>query len=302
MSSLFEIGIFGGDLRQVYMAASFLSKGYRVATYSLSEEINDYMDRHVNAVTEQNHYQAHTLSDLFDHCKVLIGPIPMTRDQINITSKNTPTDLTVAHVAYLLRENQILIGGAFPAPLSDLCSSRHIPSYDLMEDEKITILNAIATAEGSLMEAIRESDRNLHGSSCLVLGYGRCAKVLAQKLKALDAYVTVAARSRDALAYATAAGLNAIHISTMSSILPSFHFIFNTIPSMILDQNTLSLVQPHAVIIDISSAPGGVDYSYAASLKLNAKLCLGLPGKVAPRTSSDILVTEIIAFLKERSD
>lgn len=302
MSPLFDIGIFGGDLRQVYMAASFLTKGYRVATYSLSEEVNDYMDRHVNAVTEQNHYQAHTLSELFDHCRVLIGPIPMTRDQINITSKNTPTDLTIAHVAYLLRENQILIGGAIPAPLSDLCSSRHIPSYDLMEDEKITILNAIATAEGSLMEAIRESDRNLHGSSCLVLGYGRCAKVLAQKLKALDAYVTVAARSKDALAYATAAGLNAIHISTMSSILPSFHFIFNTIPSMILDQNNLSLVQPHAVIIDISSAPGGVDYSYAASMKLNAKLCLGLPGKVAPRTSSDILVTEIIAFLKERSD
>lgn len=302
MSPLFDIGIFGGDQRQVYMATSFLAKGYRVTTYSLSEEINDYVDRHSLAVTELNHYQAHTLSELFDHSRVLIGPIPMTRDQVNITSRNTPSDLTIAHVAYLLRENQILIGGAIPAPLADLCSSRHIPSYDLMEDEKITILNAIATAEGSIMEAIRESDRNLHGSSCLVLGYGRCAKVLAHKLQALDAYVTVAARSRDALAYATAAGHNAIPISTMSSILPSFHFIFNTIPALILDQNHLALVQPHAVIIDISSAPGGVDFNYAASMKLHAKLCLGLPGKIAPRTSSDILVTEIIAFLNERSD
>ena len=302
MSPIYDIGIFGGDLRQVYMAASFLTKGYRVATYSLSEEVNDYMDRQANSLVDYNYHQAHTLSDLFDHSRVLIGPIPMTRDQINITSKNTPADLTIAHVAYLLRENQILIGGSLPAPLADRCSSKHIPSYDLMKDEKITILNAIATAEGSLMEAIRESDRNLHGSSCLVLGYGRCAKVLAQKLKALDAYVTVAARSRDALAYAAAAGYNAIHISTMSSILPSFHFIFNTIPSLILDQNNLSLVHPHAVIIDISSAPGGVDFNFAASLKLHAKLCLGLPGKVAPRTSSDILVTEIIAFLKERSD
>ncbi len=302
MSPLFDIGIFGGDQRQVYMATSFLAKGYRVTTYSLSEEINDYVDRHSLAVTELNHYQAHTLSELFDHSRVLIGPIPMTRDQVNITSRNTPSDLTIAHVAYLLRENQILIGGAIPAPLADLCSSRHIPSYDLMEDEKITILNAIATAEGSIMEAIRESDRNLHGSSCLVLGYGRCAKVLAHKLQAMDAYVTVAARSRDALAYATAAGHNAIPISTMSSILPSFHFIFNTIPALILDQNHLALVQPHAVIIDISSAPGGVDFNYAASMKLHAKLCLGLPGKIAPRTSSDILVTEIIAFLNERSD
>jgi dipicolinate synthase subunit A len=54
-----------------------------------------------------------------------------------------------------------------------------------MKDEKIVILNAIATAEGTIMEAIRSSDQNLHGSNCIELGYGRCAKVLAQKLKAL---------------------------------------------------------------------------------------------------------------------
>jgi dipicolinate synthase subunit A len=302
MSQLFDIGIFGGDLRQVYMAASFLSKGYRVATYSLSEKVKSYVDWHDSGTTMQNHYPQLTLSELFDHCKILIGPIPMTRDQINITSVNTPTDLTIAHVAYLLRENHILIGGAIPAPLIDRCRTKHIPCYDLLQDEKITILNAIATAEGALMEAIRESDRNLHDSNCLVLGYGRCGKVLAQKLKALDAHVTVAVRSRDALAYAAAAGLRSITISAMSSLLPSFQFIFNTIPSLILDQNNLSLVHPQAVIIDISSAPGGVDFNYASSIKLKAKLCLGIPGKISPRTSSDILVTEIIAFLKERSD
>lgn len=303
MSQLFDIGIFGGDLRQVYMVASFLAKGYRVATYSLSEEVNGYVDWQANnGIADKNYGHAHTLSELFDNCRVLIGPVPMSRDQISITSKNNPTDLTIAHVAYLLQDRHILIGGAIPAPLTELCSSKHIPYYDLMKDEKITILNAIATAEGTIMEAIRESDRNLHGSCCLVLGYGRCAKVLAQKLKALDAFVTVAARNRDALAYAAAAGLNAIYIYDMRSILPSFQFIFNTIPSFILDKDSLSLINPHAVIIDISSAPGGVDFSYAADLKLNAKLCLGLPGKVAPRTSSDILVTEIITFLKERSD
>ncbi len=303
MSQLYDIGIFGGDQRQVYMAASFLAKGYRVAPYSLSEEINSYVDwQSDTGMIGKAYGQAHTLSELFDNCRVLIGPVPMSRDQVNIITKNSTTDLTIAHVAYLLQEGHILIGGAIPAPLTELCSTKHIPCYDLMKDEKITILNAIATAEGTIMEAIRESDRNLHGSCCLVLGYGRCAKVLAQKLKALDAYVTVAARSRDALAYATAAGHNAIYISAMNSILPSFHFIFNTIPSFILDKDSLSLVNPHAVIIDISSAPGGVDFSYAADLKLNAKLCLGLPGKVAPRTSSDILVTEIITFLKERSD
>jgi dipicolinate synthase subunit A len=283
------------------MAASFLSKGYRVATYSLAEPVNNYVDLQAAAISK-NYGLAHTLSELFENCTILIGPIPMSRDQITIQSKNTPQDFTIAHAAYLLREYHILMGGDIPVPLTELCESKHIPCYDLMKDEKIVILNAIATAEGTIMEAIRSSDQNLHGSNCIVLGYGRCAKVLAQKLKALDALVTVAARNREALAYATASGHNAIQLSTMKCILPSFQFIFNTIPSFILDKDCLNLVDPHAVIIDISSAPGGIDFDYAASLKLNAKLCLGLPGKVAPKTSSDILVTEIITYLKERSD
>jgi dipicolinate synthase subunit A len=291
MFSHFDIGIFGGDLRQVYMASSFLAKGYRVATYSIAEPVN-----HENCSPQT------TLNELFDKCKVLIGPIPMSRDLISITSNNTSSDLTIAHVAYLLTQDHTLFGGAIPAPITELCASRNIRCYDLMEDEKITVLNAIATAEGTIMEAIAGSDRNLHGSNCLVLGYGRCAKVLARKLKAMDCVVTVAARSLVALAEAEAAGHQTIHLPNIKCILPSYQFIFNTIPFLILDQDCLELVDKNVTIIDIASAPGGVDFAYAKKHKINSKLCLGLPGKVAPRTSADILVSEINALIKERSD
>lgn len=302
MSPLFDIGIFGGDMRQVYMAASFLAKGNCVATYGIAKEVSDLTDLQSDSLIMNKKYgRAHTLNELFDNCTILIGPVPMTRDQITINSKNTPSDLTIANIAYLLRERHILIGGDIPSSLKELCDLRHILTYDLMKDEKITILNAIATAEGTIMEAIKESSRNLHGSNCLVLGYGRCAKVLAGKLKALDADVTVAARSREALAYASAAGCNTIPLSVLKNYLSAFHFIFNTIPAFILDKDCLNLADQEVVIIDISSAPGGIDFDYARKLGLNAKLCLGLPGKVAPKTSSDILVTEIISFIKERS-
>ncbi|MBH1939354.1 dipicolinate synthase subunit DpsA [Mobilitalea sibirica] len=291
MAQLFDIGIFGGDLRQVYMAMSFLSKGYRVTTYNLAETIS-----------HTNHSPAHTLSELFENCTILIGPIPMSRDQATISSVNAPNDLTIAHVAYLLKEQHSLIGGNIPIPIKELCETRHIPYFDLMRNEKITILNAIATAEGTIMEAIANSSRNLHGSNCLILGYGRCAKVLADKLKGLDAMVTIAARSEDALAYAYAAGHKIVSIANMKCILPSYSFIFNTIPSLILDKDYLELVDRNATIIDIASAPGGIDFEYAKQLHITAKLCLGLPGKVSPKSSADILVTEIIKFMKERSD
>lgn len=291
MSHLFRIGIFGGDKRQVYLAHSLLEKGYPVTTYCTEEIISDDRAK-----------VAHTLSELFEQCNVLIGPIPMSRDQIAIFSNRTALDLTIAHVAYLLQAGHIIIGGNIPTPIRDLCNAKSIPQYDFMSDNKIAVLNAIATAEGTIMQAIGSSDRNLHHSNCLVLGYGRCANVLAAKLKGLDAHVTIAARSEEALAYASAAGYQTTHIEHMKSILPSYHFIFNTIPSMVLRADDLALVNSTATIIDISSAPGGIDFDYAHKNNINAKLCLGLPGKVAPQTSAEILSSEIHSYLKERSD
>jgi dipicolinate synthase subunit A len=290
MSLQSDIGIFGGDQRQVYMASAFLQMGYQVFTYRIAEPI-----QHENCIS------LHSLNELFDKCSLLIGPIPLTRDLVSVASTGA-SELTASNLSNLITKDHFLIGGMIPPSLAGICTNKGIPYYDLMKNEKITILNAIATAEGSIMEAIQSSVQNLHGSNCLVLGFGRCAKVLALKLKGMDAKVTVAARSADALAYAEAAGLLTLTLSDMKPFLPVYDFIFNTIPALILDKSCLDQVKQNATIIDIASAPGGVDYEYAMHKKLKAKLCLGLPGKVAPKTSADILVSEIITLLKERSD
>ncbi len=290
MSHQFNLGIFGGDMRQVYMAEAFLQMGYQVSTYKVIEPI-----------LHENCTILNSPDELFSRCNVLIGPIPLTRDHIFIASAGT-LELTTSKLTNSLKTDHILIGGIIPSPIVELCTQKGIPYFDLMQDEKITILNAIATAEGSILEAIRSSSINLHGSRCLVLGYGRCGKVLAGKLKALDAEVYVAARSGDSLAYAEAAGLKTVLLSEMSRVLPRCQFIFNTIPALILDGKKLALVDKDVTIIDIASAPGGVDYEFALNHNINAKLCLGLPGKVSPRSSADILVTKIDAFMKERSD
>lgn len=290
MSEHYNLGIFGGDLRQVYMAEAFLKMGYRVCTYKIKEPVI-----HENCIAVQ------TPEELFDQCSVLIGPIPLTKDLVSIASASSQV-LNTSNLTNRLTKEHILVGGIIPPSIIDLCKAKGIPYFDLMKDEKITILNAIATAEGSIMEAIKDSNINLHGSKCLVLGYGRCAKVLASKLKGLDASVIVAARSDDALAYAEASGLQTIPLKDIQIVIPSCHFIFNTIPALIMNKDCLSCVNKDVTIIDIASSPGGVDYEYAMNQNINAKLCLGLPGKVSPRTSADILVTKIDAFMKERSD
>ncbi len=286
----YDIGIFGGDTRQIYMALGFLSKGYSVATYHTQTK-----------VTQKDCKELSSLSDLFQSCKILIGPIPMSRDKITINASSQAEDLTIERVEELLSGDHLLFGGIIPSAITKACEAKGTYYYDLMKDERITILNAIATAEGAIMEAISSSDYNLHSSKCLVLGYGRCAKVLAAKLKGMDAHVMVAARSEESLANAQAMGLSTVSLPYIKCVLPSCDYIFNTIPTLVLTPDCLDYVNKQVCIIDIASSPGGLDYSYAEKLHLNAKLCLSLPGKVAPKTSADILVTTVQSLMKERS-
>lgn len=279
MSLKSKIAIFGGDMRQVYIAETLIKKGYSVCTYHL-----------VKPVQDGEYTELHSFEDVFKKCQILICPIPMTKNTLPIK------DLAVIFDKRL-KEGHVLIGGAIPQGIVKILNEKKIVYYDLMKNEKVAVLNAVATAEGSIAAAIQSSVINLHGSNCLVLGYGRCAKVLAGKLKGLNAIVTVASRTEEALAYANAAGMGTVNLSDLKKSLPSFAFIFNTIPSLILDKNALSLVRPDVVIIDIASAPGGIDYECAEERGLNAKLCPGLPGKTAPKISAEILEDEILKII-----
>ncbi len=282
MSFALDMAVFGGDKRQIYLAQSLVEKGYSVGTYRLFESMS------VKGCTE-----LHTFDELFDKCRVLIGPIPFIKNLM-------PANQLTAVFEQRLKKQHLLLGGVIPPALVQFCAQNSIACHDLMRNEKVAILNAIATAEGAIMEAIAASPGNLHGSSCLVLGYGRCGKILADKLRGLSARVTVAARSEEALAFAEASGMRPIHLSAIKGLLPDCDFIFNTIPALILDSGCLALLSAETAIIDISSEPWGVDYDAAAQRGLVARCAQGLPGKVAPKASADILSDGIMTILKER--
>ncbi len=276
-----DMAVFGGDKRQLYVAESLVEKGYSVGIYRL------------DGAPAKGCVALDGLDALFDRCDVLIGPIPFIKNIL-------PVEQLIPAFQQRLQKRHLLIGGVIPPALAAFCAQNHIACYDLMRSDRVAILNAIATAEGAIVEAIQASDINLHGSNALVLGYGRCGRILAEKLKGLAVRVAVAARSEEALAFTEAAGLRPVPLSALETTLPGCDFIFNTIPALILDDSRLALLKAGAVVIDLASAPGGVDYEAAAKRKCSASLCLGLPGKVAPRASADILVNEILMLLEKR--
>ena len=291
MHKQYDFSVIGGDLRQIYMVNEFIRRGYSVITYGLPDNILiDLSDK------------ASTLIEALKSSSNILCPVPFTKDKVFINGLNGLLDGAIENLYYGLDTSKKFFGGNIPEDISKYCTSYHIPYFDLMEMNDIAILNALATAEGAICEAINKSVINLHNSNCLVLGFGRCASVLAKKLRSLDAEVCIAARNKDARALAVAFGYTCVSLDDLDDCLYEYDFIFNTIPSIILTKDRLEKVSPGVVIIDIASAPGGINYDAAKALNLNASLCLALPGKYAPKTSGEILANAIEHIIFESSD
>ena len=164
-----------------------------------------------------------------------------------------------------------------------------------MASPEFSYWNAKATAESTLANAILLSPRTLFESRCLILGYGKCAKALARLLSMQTPYLSVAAQ----LAEASLTGAQIISLEQLSDCeLSSFDFIFNTIPAPILTSALLEQISPSALLLDLASAPGGFNLEEAKAMGRNAHLLLGLPGKCAPLSSAEKMMSFIFQRIK----
>lgn len=72
------------------------------------------------------------------------------------------------------------------------------------------------------------------------------------------------------LAYASAYGDQVISISQLEREISQFEYIYNTIPAKVFSQSILSHVRRDALMIDIASGDGGIDYACANRLGIRA--------------------------------
>lgn len=183
----------------------------------------------------------------------------------------------------------IFIAGYIHPTLKDIFKEYSIRFYETRGMDEISTLNAIPTAEGAIQFAMANTDKTIHNSQSFVLGFGRCGKILADTLKALGAEVTVVARRWEVLAWVEALKMIPLHLDDLKREIGKAEVIYNTIPFPVLDAGILCNVNKSALIIDIASYPGGIDYAAAEKLNIRTTLLPGLPGKVAPKTASKIL-------------
>ena len=285
-----KFAIIGGDLRIVKLAEMLAKEENEVYVYGLEKAI-DLKDF-------KNIKQCDTIKKAIQDVEIVIGPIPFSSNGNTINMPFSGNEVTIREMMHFLNAKVLIAGGITP-DVYGMANDEYIEIIDIMKREELAVLNTIATAEGTIQLAIENTNKILHGSEVLILGFGRIGKVLARKLAGLSAKVTCASRKDEDLAWIQAYGHKATNINTIGSNLNKFDIIINTVPHIILTEERLKQVKKDCLLIDLASNPGGIDKKTVKDQNLKFVWALSLPGKVAPTTSAEFIKDTIYNIVKE---
>lgn len=292
MKKLFSesgVAVLGGDNRQVIVAEAMLAQAAWVKTLGLTGL--PILPR-LSPVTH--------LKTALTGAAVVILPISGVNDRGAVKTCDPMVEIMIdADFFSLMENNALLVTGILPTHLKLMATTRGVRVLEYGDHDEIAIPNAIPTAEGAIQLMMEKTSFTVDNSTCLVLGFGRVAQALALRLFMLGAEVTVGARNPQQLAAAKALGYQPLPLSSLAEGLAQTDVVFNTIPALVLPAALLEKTLPGTLVIDLASAPGGVDFEAADRLGITAILALGLPGKVAPRTAGQILATKLPGLIKQ---
>lgn len=293
-----KTAVLGGDARMLSAARHLAVDGHAVAVWGLEGNADAYG----NAVRVRDPL------DAIRDAELVLLPIPTTTDGVRVNTRqgpptDPPHDLRLAALIEAMTPDQRLFGGRIPPAVKTEAEGRGIAVCDYADEEIYAIRNALPTAEGALVLAMRALPVTLAGCRVGVLGYGRIGRVLCRMLHVLEARVTVAARKPADLARIVVDGATPLAIASTEghstlSALRDCRVIFNTVPHRILDADTVPHLRRDVCIIDLASAPGGIDPQLALDRGLHLIRAPGLPGKCAPETAGEIIAETVIACMR----
>lgn len=284
MPMINSFGVIGGDERMRYLASSIAADGYPVCAYGFENS------GPIRGVAET------PLLDLVKKSSVILLPLPATRDGETLLAPFAAEQIRLDDEFAALFRNRTVYGGMLQKLTASSAVWKEIEPEDYYRREELAVGNAIATAEGAVEAAIREYPGTLNGAKCLVTGLGRIGKNLALLLHAMGAHVYVAARKKGDLMFARALGAEPL---TYREITQRFDIIFNTVPARVIGAPVLARQDEYTLILELASAPGGIDTESALRMHIRVVEALSLPGRVAPKTAAEYIKEAVYNMLEE---
>ena len=207
-------------------------------------------------------------------------------------------DIGEEGVAEQLPEGGIVLAPKIGAEEKEILNVRGIEWIEYLTP-RCEAAMAMITAENAVQVAMGNLSRTLFDTEILIIGYGKIGAQLARILRGMGCRVSVSARKPQALDHIEMTGMRALETGSLGAGLYDFGLIFNTVPAMVLPHERLRHINPDALIVDLASKPGGVDFYSAARLGLNVVHALGLPGKLSPVSAARAIEKEVFRLLEK---
>ena len=200
-------------------------------------------------------------------------------------------DLSLTQLLGMAKPGALALGGKVTDSARTIARAAGVELVDYFARPELTVYNAIPTAEGCIGILLERRSRTLWG-----------AAVLAVRLAALGARVTVAARRPVQRAMAEEQGLRAVPLTDLAAAAAAFDTVVNTIPAPVLTAAVLAALPKGCLIVDLASKPGGTDFAAARRLGHTALHALSLPTVWAPETAGEALARTVQTILQEREE
>ena len=151
------IAFLGGDARMRLLAQMMAAEGYDVCSWELTGAPKPLA--------------------LCDALKADIIVLPLPAEKNGYLSG---TELTMESLLRSLRREHRIFAGNVGNDASTLAQSLGLTITDYFASEELSVRNAIPTAEGAIEAAMKHTSVTLHGTPCLVLGFGRLSGTLGE--------------------------------------------------------------------------------------------------------------------------
>ena len=257
-----RIAFIGGDKRN-YILSEMIGKYGKVLRLGLDEN-DDSFEECINA-------------------DYIVFPIPFSKDGENLYTPLSDNEINIKTSVKDVHR-KIIFGGNYPDTVKELLEKNENKIIDIAKDERFIKNNAIPTAEGIIKCIIENTDITISESNILIIGFGNVGEKTAELLKDLNANIYCNDIDKHKVANIDIRGYNSLE--NLNNFMQKMDVIINTVPKLIIDKNKFPFINKSTLIIDVASKPGGVDFIYAKENGYNVIQYLGIPGKVAPRTSA----------------
>ena len=280
-----EVLVLGGDMRYIEVIEKLSSK------YNVS--IVGYKNTFINNLVKNL-----DISDVdVSKYDVILLPINGVMDKNLISCRFNNNPIKLPRDFFVGSKDNVLIFSGIPTPNLDyMLEVSNRSCVYMMKDKDVIRENAVPTVEGIIADVINNTDKTLADSSVLVFGYGNIGTLLVKYLEMLGASVSVSIIKESDKELLDSMGISNFYSYNREDLISGIKgvdVIINTVPSTVISDNLIRFINPDAYVLDIASHPHGIDQEVLAEYFIKSKLYLGIPGKIAPKTSGKILSKKI---------